>query len=159
MQSVPDKDLCRNCLISLQEKGILLKGYNVPAKGEVLDIYAIPFNQNFLKTYYKAAQVLGKVLFDTYPQFAEIRGVLVPLRSVSRHFNSLEDAFRFYAKAIHHNQELHEKIISLVEWAKDANCLNCSLSSFIINNQWNDLEAIKNSGIQGSINFDINAAI
>ena len=34
----------RNILISLQNKGIILKSYNIPNKGESLDIYEIEFN-------------------------------------------------------------------------------------------------------------------
>lgn len=159
MQIDANHAIFRDILISLQDKGVVLKDYTIPEVGQTLDVFAININQNVSKTFFRASQEMGKELFNVYPQFSEINGMLVPLRSVSRHFNSLEDAFRVYGKTIRNNNELHSKIIELVKWGKDAGCLNCSLSSFIINNQWNDLEAIKDSGKMISMNFDMNTSI
>lgn len=78
---------------------------------------------------------------------------MVPLRTVARHFNSLEDAYFKYGKAIKWNPDIHQEIIELVKWSKENNILNMSLSSFIINQGWLDLKAIK----EGDSNINYNA--
>lgn len=96
---------------------------------------------------------MGKELFEAYPQFGSINGSVIPLRGVSKKFDSLEQAYFKYGKSINFNPEKHKYIIELVEWAKDNNILNCSLASFIVNNGWCDLEALKNGDI-ANINYD-----
>lgn len=96
---------------------------------------------------------MGKELFETYPQMTLINGCMVTLRGVSKHFDSLENCYFKYGKAIGWNQERHEKIIDLVKWAKEKDLIKQSLSSFVINNAWLDLEAIRN-GDSGNYNFD-----
>ena len=142
----------RNILISLQDKSIILKSYKIPEQGQEFDPYEIELNKNFVKTLYKCSFELGKDLFENYPQFASIKGNMVPLRSVARHFNSLEDAYFKYGKYIKWNPEVHAEIIELVKWAKEHNIINCSLSSFIINNGWNDLKAMKEGDC--GVNYD-----
>lgn len=143
----------REVLIELQKKEIILKSYKVPKQGEVFDPLAIPINKNFIKNLYKSSFELGKELFENYPQFGTINGTVVPLRGVSKKFDSLEQAYFKYGKSIGFNPEKHARIIELVQWAKDNNILNCSLSSFIVNNGWFDLEALKNGDV-ANINYD-----
>lgn len=144
----------RNILISLQNKGIILKSFKIPEEGNTLKLEDIPFNKGFIKTFYKSSFELGKELFEIYPMFGEINGNVIPLRGVAKYFNSLEDFYRFYGKSIKWNPELHNKIIELVKWAKDnTTFLNCSISSFCINQMWNELEALKNGDI-ANINFN-----
>lgn len=143
----------REVLISLQKKEIILKSYKIPSEGESFDPYSIPFNKNFIKSLYKSSFELGKELFEIYPQMTVINGSLVTLRGVSKHFDSLEACYFKYGKAIGWNQERHEKVLDLVKWAKERDILKQSLSSFVINNSWLDLEAIKN-GDSGNYNFD-----
>lgn len=95
---------------------------------------------------------MGKELFEEYPQFGYIQGNMVPLRTVAKKFDSLEDAYNKYGKAINHNYEVHKKIIELVKWAKENNILNMSLASFIVNNSWVDLEALKDG--DSGINYE-----
>ena len=95
---------------------------------------------------------MGKELFEEYPQFGYIQGNMVPLRTVAKKFDSLEDAYTKYGKAINHNYEVHKKIIELVKWAKENNILNMSLASFIVNNSWVDLEALKDG--DSGINYE-----
>ena len=61
-------------------------------------------------------------------------------------FNSLEDAYRTYGKKIHWNEELHKKIIDLLDWEAntDNGIINYSLATFIVDEKWEDLEALKN---------------
>ena len=144
----------RNILISLQNKGIILKSYSIPDEGSSLNLEEIPFNKGFIKNFYKSSFELGKELFDTYPMFGEIGGNVIPLRGVAKYFQSLEDFYKFYGKSIKWDPILHNKIIELVKWAKDnTNFLNCSISSFCINQMWNELEALKNGNV-ANINFD-----
>lgn len=143
----------RDVILSLQEKGIILKSYKVPKSGESFDPYSIPINKNFIKNIYKCSFELGKELFESYPQFGIIQGNSVALRGVSRHFNSLEDAYFKYGRNIKWNPDTHNHIIELVSWGKDNNLICQSLSSFIINNGWLDLEAMKN-GDTANINYN-----
>ncbi len=143
----------REVLISLQKKEIILKSYKIPSEGESFDPYSIPFNKNFIKNLYKSSFELGKELFEIYPQMTVINGSLVTLRGVSKHFDSLEACYFRYGKAIGWNQERHEKVLDLIKWAKERDIIKQSLSSFVINNSWLDLEAIR-SGDSGNYNFD-----
>lgn len=143
----------REVLINLQKKEIILKSYKIPSEGESFDPYSIPFNKNFIKSLYKSSFELGKELFEIYPQMTVINGSLVTLRGVSKHFDSLEACYFRYGKAIGWNQERHEKVLDLIKWAKERDIIKQSLSSFVINNSWLDLEAIRN-GDSGNYNFD-----
>ncbi len=145
----------REVLVELQRKEIILKSYKVPKQGEVFDPLAIPINKNFIKNLYKCSFELGKELFETYPQFGTINGTIVPLRGVSKKFDSLEQAYFKYGKSIGFNPERHAHILELVQWAKENNILSCSLASFIVNNGWHDLEALKEGdGDIAGINID-----
>lgn len=134
----------REMLISLQERGIILKSFKIPKEGERFDPYSIPFNKAFLKNLYRCSFELGKELFEVYPQWGVINGCTIPLRTIAKKFDSLEDAYFKYGRSIRWNPERHENIIELVKWAKENNILNCSLASFIVNNGWIDLESLKN---------------
>lgn len=133
----------RSVIISLQTKEIILKSYKIPSEGKPFNPYNIQINKNFIKNLYKSSFELGKELFEVYPQFGTINGGVIPLRTVAKHFDSLEDCYFRYGKSIGWNPEKHSKIIDLVKWGKDNNVLNMSLSSFVINNSWIDLEAMK----------------
>lgn len=139
-------------LLCLQNKGIILKSYKI--KKGAFNPYEIPLNKAFVKNLYRSSFELGKELFEAYPQFGTISGNIVPLRTVARHFDSLEDCYFRYGRCIKWDAEKHEHIIELVNWAKEqGNILSCSLSSFVINNGWLDLEAIRN-GDSGNINYN-----
>lgn len=133
----------RNILVSLQNKEILLKSYKIPAEGAEFNPHDIQLNKNFIKNLYKCSFELGKELFESYPQFNTINGNIVSLRGVSKHFNSLEEAYYRYGKNIRWNLDTHKEIIELVNWAKEHNLICQSLSSFIINNAWLDLKGMK----------------
>ena len=144
----------REVLEQLQKKEIILKSYKIPKSGEKFDPYAIPINKNFIKALYKSSFEMGKELFDSYPQFGNINGNLIPLRGISKKFDSLEQDYFKYGKSIGFNPEKHKTIIELVDWARENNILNCSLASFIVNEGWHDLNALKNNGDVANINYD-----
>lgn len=144
----------RELLVSLQTKQVILKSYRIPKEGEALDPLEIQFNKNFIKFIYKCSFELGKELFENYPQFGSINGCVISLRGVSKKFDSLEDAYYRYGKNIGWSFEKHNHIIELLKWANEHDgIINQSLASFIINNGWLDLEALKN-GEKGNINYD-----
>ena len=143
----------REVLEGLQNKEIILKSYKIPNKGEKFDPYSIPFNKNFIKNLYKCSFELGKELFETYPTTTVINGSIVTLRGVSKHFDSLEQCYFKYGKAIGWNLERHQHILELITWAKENNLLYKSLGAFVVDNGWYDLEALKN-GDTTNVNFD-----
>lgn len=141
-------------LISLQNKGIILKSYKIPKKGECFDMNLVPINQNVDKTFHKAAFDLGIDLFQTYPMFGNINGVTVSLRGITKKFDSLEDFYRYYGKAIKWNPKVHNEIIELVNWAKEnTNYLNMSIAAFVIERKWEELKALKEGDVV-NINYD-----
>lgn len=144
----------RDILLSLQNKHLILSSFTIPSKGQSLDLSQIPFSKNFLKDYYRSSFELGKELFEAYPQFGEINGKVISLRGIASKFDSLEDAYRVYGKIIHYKEEVHKEIISLVNWAKNNNILNQSLASFIVNQGWIDLKAIKDGKV---VNYNVNS--
>ena len=150
-----NKESFRDNLLSLQNKGVILKSWKIPEKGSKFDPLEIPLNKNFFKSFFKSSLILGKELFDTYPMFVNINGTTFGLRNFAKKFDSIEDFFRFYGKTINWNQELHNKILELIKWDQDNNVgfLKMSISNFVIENKWNELEALKNGDI-ANINFD-----
>ena len=143
----------RLILETLQSKGIILKSYKLPKAGTVLDPSSIPFNQNFLKRYYRSAFELGEELFDHFPQTITISGVMYNARRVSKKFDSLEQAFAKYAKYIKNNPETHNHIIELIEWGKENQYNFTTLDSFIVDMGWKAIEAQRN-GEGSNINLE-----
>jgi hypothetical protein len=134
----------RDILVSLQEKGIILKNWTLPKEGTVLQVETIPFNQNFQKQFFRASFEMGQELFEVYPQSTYVSGSLYNLKRVSKHFDSLEQAFLKYSKYIRNNPETHQHIIELIKWGIDNGYNFSTLDSFIIDNSWLAIEAMKN---------------
>lgn len=143
----------KELITTLQNKEIILKSYKIPKEGQTFDPYSISINKNFIKNLYKCSFELGKELFEAYPQFGNINGTLVGIRSVSKKFDSLEDAYFKYGKSIGWSVERHNHILDLVNWSKDYNIINYTLASFIVDNRWLELEALRN-GDNANINYD-----
>lgn len=132
-------------LSSLQRKGLILKTYRIPGKGELFDAEKVPLSQNVEKNIWKDSFTMGKELFDTYPMFTFIDGAYVSIRGIAKNFDCPEDFFRYYAKAINWNKDKHEEILSLIRWEQDNNVgfIKQSIASFVINRAWNELAALK----------------
>ena len=140
-----DKKYLRLALESLQEKGIILKSYNIPELGALFVPEDVKFNQNFLKRYYRSAFEIGEELFNTYPQSAIVNGVMYNLRSVSKRFDSLEQAFQRYAKNIKNNPELHQQIIDDIKWGIEHEYQGfTTLDRFIIDRGYEFLHSMRN---------------
>ena len=154
--SIPDnKKTFRDNLISLQNKGIILKTYKIPDVGGELKPEEIEFNKNFTKNFCKSAFDMGKDLFDHYPMFGNINGTTVSLRGVSKKFDSLEDFFRFYGKQIKWDPDLHQEILDLIDWEQSNNVgyICFSLATFVIEHKWEELKALKDGKI-ANINYN-----
>ncbi len=82
-----------------------------------------------------------------------IDGSAVALRGVATKFNSMEEAYFAYGKAIKWDPNTHKEIIELVKWAGDHNLICKSLAKFIIDKSWEDLKSLKN-GDKVNINYD-----
>lgn len=133
----------RPILENLREKGIILKSWKLPKEGSKLEIEDIPFNQNFQKQFFRASFEMGEELFEIYPQSTIVNGSLYNLKRVSKHFDSLEQAFLKYSKYIRNNPETHQHIIELIRWGIDNGYNFSTLDSFIIDNSWLAIEAMK----------------
>ena len=154
--TIPEEDRgnFRDILVKLQDKGIILKSYKIPKKGESFNPVEVPFNKNFIKGFHKESFELGKELYDAYPMFGNINGATVALRGISKKFDSPEDFYRAYGKAINWNPETHAEIMELLDWAKNnTQFIQFSLASFVIDRRWNELKALKNGEI-ANVNFN-----
>lgn len=135
----------RLILEHLQSKGIILKSYKIPVEGTTFIPEDVQFNQNFLKKYYRSAFEMGEELFAIYPQSAIVNGVMYNLRSVSKRFDSLEQAFQRYAKNIKNNPELHQQIIDDVKWGIEHEYQGfTTLDRFIIDRGYEFLHSMRN---------------
>ena len=135
----------RLLLEHLQEIGIILKSYKIPPTGTTFIPEAVQFNQNFLKKFYRSAFEMGEELFYTYPQSTTVNGVLYNLRSVSKRFDSLEQAFQRYAKSINNKPELHQQVIDDIRWGIKNNYSGfTTLDRFIIDRGYEFLHQFRN---------------
>lgn len=57
----------RDTLVSLQNKGVILKSYKIPNKGEQFHPEKVDFAVNFLKTFYRASFEMGKSCLKHIP--------------------------------------------------------------------------------------------
>ena len=138
----------REILVSLQNKGIILKSFKIPKEGQKLDLEDIPFNQNFKKQYFRASFEMGEELFNTYPQFLTINGVVYNARRISKKFDSLEDAYLKYAKSIKNDPNIHLEVLELIKWGIENNYNFTTLDDFIADRAYIALKSFKEgSGI------------
>lgn len=144
----------RDMLVNLQDKGIIVKSYKIPAHGESFNPQDIQFNKTFLKGFLKESFEMGKELFEAYPMFGNIGGNVVPLRGISKKFDSPEDFYRYYGKAISWNAEKHAEIMEILEWAKEnTQFIQFSLASFVIDRRWEELKALRDGEV-ANVNFN-----
>ena len=149
-----DRTELRDILISLQDKGIIVKSYKIPSKGQKFDPEAVEFNKNFLHNYRKFSGELGQEFFKEYPSIAIINGNEAPLKNYAKKFNSEEDFYFHYGKAIGWKLENHHEVIELIKWAKDNNCtlLNMNIADFTISKMWRSIKELKEG--DGVMQFD-----
>lgn len=140
----------RELLVSLQDKQVITKEYKIPPSGTKFIPEDVSFNKNFIKNFYKGSFWIGKELFDSYPLSTVVNGVEYKLRRVSKKFDSLEDAYKAYGKAISWKPETHQHILELIEWGKNNNYQFTTLSDFIVDNDWLNIEAMQSNSLLDS---------
>ena len=144
----------RLILTTLQSKGIIIKAYKIPKEGTQFIPEDVQFNQNFLKKYYRSAFEMGEELFYTYPQSAVVQGQVFNLRTVSKKFDSLEDAFGKYAKQIKNNPELHRQVIDDIKWGIENGYNFTTLDRFIVDRAYESLHSMR---LGENININLEA--
>lgn len=144
----------RDMLVKLQDCSLINKSFKIPEAGSTIDPYDIPLNKNVIKDFYKCSFDMGKELWETYPQFGLINNVTVGLRTISDKDNEIEDFYRRYGKEISWSPEKHQYIIDLINWGKENNVINCSISKFVRNHKWEELESLKNGENGANINYN-----
>lgn len=151
------KELFRQILNSLKEKGVILSSFKIPADKEVLNYKNIPFNKNFTKMYIRESNELGKELFDVYPPFITINGKMCSIKNFTKaNLFSFEDFCLYYAKAIKSAGVTHERVMESLIFAKDNNLINYTILEFIASRKWNEIEYIRTSGnINGYNNSEL----
>ena len=77
-----------------------------------------------------------------------------PLKNYAKKFNSEEDFYFYYGKAIGWKLEKHLEVIELIKWAKDNNCtlLNMNIADFTISKMWRSIKELKEG--DGVMQFD-----
>jgi len=144
----------RLMLVNLQSKGIIIKAYKIPKEGTSFIPEDVQFNQNFLKKFYRSAFEMGEELFYTYPQSCTVQGQIFNLRTVSKHFDSLEQAFLKYAKSIKNNPEVHQQIIDDIKWGIENGYNFTTLDRFIIDRGGEAIRAFREGD---TININLEA--
>ena len=139
-------------LQGLQDAGVILKTYKIPEKGQKFDIFAVPINKNLVKDFHKSSFEMGEELFENYPLSTVVNGLEYKLRRISKKFDSLEDAYRAYGKAIRWKPEVHDKVIELVKQGKESGYQFTNLGDFIVDRDWLNMEAISKDGIMMNSN-------
>lgn len=137
-------------LLLLKEKKILSSKYKVPAKGEVFDVRKVEFSKTFLARYMRCSFELGEELFESFPSYLQLNGgKLVSAKNITKAgFQSLEDFFFAYGKAIKHSVETHQKVLESLEYAKKADLIHYGIAEYVITRKWNDHRAMMEGRVE-----------
>lgn len=145
----------RELLSGLVSVGVINKSYKIPEPGTAFNPNDIPLNKNLVKDFYKCSFEMGKELFEVYPKSTIVNGTEYKLRRISKKFDSLEDAYRAYGKAIRWKPEVHNHIIELVKEGINNNYNFTTLGDFIVDNDWVNMEALSKDSILSSSNLKL----
>ena len=141
------KQILREVLSSLMDKKVINNTFKIPKEGETLNFKTIPFNKNFMKSYIRESNEIGKEFFDSYPPFITIHGKLFSIKNFTKAgLFSLEDFCLHYAKSIKNCGVTHERIMEDLEFAKANNLINYSILEFIASKKYLEIEYIRDSG-------------
>ena len=138
-------------LTTLQNAGIVLKSYKLPKQGEKINILDIPLNKNITKDFYKCSFEMGVELYEAYPKSIIVKDQEYKLRRISKKFNSLEDAYMAYGKAIKWKPEIHRHVLDLIESGKKTNYVFTTLGDFIVDQDWLNMETLATDNIKSNI--------
>lgn len=142
---MPLKGAPRDTLLALQEKGIINKSYKIPEKGATFNPRDVDFNKIFLKSYIQHSGDMGMELFMSYPSFVNINGRQCSLKNISKMYKGMDDFCFAYGKAIKFDPIMHNKILELLEFAKENNLLHYGIVEFISSMKWLEIEELKSS--------------
>lgn len=148
-----EKSDFRSVLLSLQDKGVITKECKIPEKGSKFDPESIIFNKNFLHNYRKFSGDLGYELMKHYPSIAIINGLEYNIQNFAKRFHSVEEFMFAYGKSIGWNLNTHQKVIKLIDWAKEnkSNLLNLNIADFVIIKGWEKIEEFKNNSFDALV--------
>lgn len=151
------RELLRSTLESLREKRVINSTFTVPENGKSLNYKNIPFNKNFIKSYIRESNELGKELFEEYPPFISIKGKMCSVKNFTKaNLFSLEDFCLYYAKQIKNAGVTHDRIMESLRFAKENNLINYTILEFIASRKWEEIELLRNSGdINGYNNSEL----
>lgn len=149
-----EKTGLRQVLLSLQEKGVILKSCKIPEGKALKDFDFVAFNENFLKVYRKSSGELGEELFRAYPNEAIIQGQVVPLRNYAKRYKDETDFYFNYGKSIGWSLVKHQHILDLIQWSKDNDHfgLNMNIGDWVASKMWISIEDHKDGS--NTITFD-----
>lgn len=140
-------EIFRSNLQELIDKGVILKSYHIPEKGQTFSPDDVEFNKTFIKAYYKHSGDMGAELFRAYPSFVNINGKAASLKNISKYYSSLDDFFFAYGKSIKFNPAKHEEVLILVEKAKELGLLHYGILEFVTSQKWLTLEEEIDNGV------------
>ena len=138
-------------LTSLQNAGLILKSYKLPKQGEKFSILDIPLNKNMMKDFYRSSFEMGVELYESYPISTFVNGDEYKLRRISKKFDSLEDAYMAYGKAINWKPETHKRVLELIDLGKKSNYRFTNLGDFIVDHDWLNMETLATDSKQSNI--------
>ena len=130
-------------LQSLQDKGIILKSYKIPAKNAVFNPVDVEFGQLFKKNFNMHSWDMGMDIFNMYPTFLGSDGNRYSAKNIAKHFKSMDDFCFAYGKSIKFNPEVHQKVLDILQWAIENNEISYGICEFVISMKWRELEQIK----------------
>lgn len=129
---------------SLKSKSVILSHYKLN-NNEEFKPHEVPISVNFQKNFFRSSFEMGEELYEAYPLSTIVSGVEYKLRRVSKKFDSMEQAFFHYGKAIAWSQKKHEEVLALIERGKESGYQFSTLGDFIVDRDWVNIEALNPS--------------
>lgn len=153
LQASLTRDGLRETLLSLQEKGLILKTCKLPAPGDVkvgLKPNEVIFNKNILKKYLRHSGEMFWELFWAYPAEITINGRKVSMRNTFGNggWASLDEAASFYGQRIQYNAQTHDRILEIIKEATEQDIINMALVKFLRGEEWRNLEQMLDGSIK-----------
>jgi hypothetical protein len=147
---LPNRGKPREMLIHFQEVGIICKTYKIPAEKEKFYPENVIFNKNFFKKYLAYSGDLGYELWERYPELLNIKGINFTAKNISKKFNSMEEFFFAYGKAIKFNPATHKEVLELLDWAIERKLIKSGIVDYVISRLWCTHKKLKDDGFDGN---------
>lgn len=156
IQGLIGKKDVRLCLLSLQEKGIILKSCKIPDPNDNntgLRPNDILFNKNILKKYIRHSGEMFWELWNAYPQSGIINNREISLRNTFGQggWSNLDEAASCYGQTIKYDAITHQEILELIEKAKDSDLINMGIIKFIRGEEWRNLKIMLEKTVEINI--------